>query len=120
MSPFKKVFTFIPMSILAVIMFYPFTLMIEQSFESKEQFRDAPGHSLASWEKLFTVMPIGRQLANSVIVCFGAITIILLLSSFAGFGLAKLTFRGTPFFPWNSWCVVGSATLYYHSSIRQH
>jgi len=63
------------MGILAVIMFYPFTFMVEQSFKSKEQFLGAPGHSFASWQKLFTVMPIGTQLLNSVIVCFGAIAI---------------------------------------------
>jgi ABC-type glycerol-3-phosphate transport system permease component len=114
MSTIKKFFIFISMSILGIIMFYPFTFMIEQSFKSKEQFLGAPGHSLASWQKLFTVMPIGRQLANSLFVCFGAIAIILLLSSFAGFGLAKLTFRGTPFYFLG---IVGAMLIPLHSII---
>ncbi len=102
------------MGILAVIMFYPFTFMIEQSFKSKEQFLGAPGHSFSSWQKLFTVMPIGTQLLNSVIVCFGAIAIILIFSAFAGFGLAKLTFRGTPYFFLG---IVGAMLIPLHSII---
>lgn len=102
------------MGILAVIMFYPFTFMIEQSLKSKEQFLGAPGHSFASWQKLFTVMPIGKQLLNSVIVCFGAIAIILIFSAFAGFGLAKLTFRGTPYFFLG---IVGAMLIPLHSII---
>lgn len=102
------------MGILAVIMFYPFTFMIEQSLKSKEQFLGAPGHSFASWQKLFTVMPIGTQLLNSVIVCFGAIAIILIFSAFAGFGLAKLTFRGTPYFFLG---IVGAMLIPLHSII---
>lgn len=95
-------------------MFYPFTFMIEQSLKSKEQFLGAPGHSFASWQKLFTVMPIGTQLLNSVIVCFGAIAIILIFSAFAGFGLAKLTFRGTPYFFLG---IVGAMLIPLHSII---
>ena len=102
------------MSVLALIMFYPFIFMIEQSFKSKEQFLGAPGHSFPSWQKLFTVMPIGKQLLNSVIVCFGAITIILIFSAFAGFGLAKLTFRGTPYFFLG---IVGAMLIPLHSII---
>lgn len=102
------------MSVLAIIMFYPFTFMIEQSFKSKEQFLGAPGHSFASWAKLFTIMPIGRQLFNSIVVCFGAIFIILILSTFAGFGLAKLTFRGTPYFFLG---IVGAMLIPLHSII---
>ena len=86
---FRKAFTFASMSVLAIIMAYPFIFMIEQSFKSKAQFLGEPGHSFVSWEKLFTIMPVGRQLLNSILVCSGAIAIILVLSTLAGFGLAK-------------------------------
>lgn len=93
----KRSFTFIVMSLLAVIMLYPFAFMINTSFKSKEQFLGDAGHSIISWQKILTVLPVGRQLFNSTIVCIGAITIILAVSSLAGFALAKLTFRYSPF-----------------------
>ncbi|MEK6648990.1 MAG: carbohydrate ABC transporter permease [Actinomycetota bacterium] len=94
----KRGLTFVIMSLLAVVMLYPFVFMINTSFKSKEQFLGAAGHSIASWQKILTVMPVGRQLLNSTIVCVGAITIILAVSSLAGFALAKLTFRFSPVF----------------------
>ena len=95
-------------------MAYPFIFMIEQSFKSKAQFLGEPGHSFASWEKLFTIMPVGRQLLNSILVCSGAIAIILVLSTLAGFGLAKLTFKGTPYFFLG---IVGAMLIPLHSVI---
>ena len=94
----KRGLTFVIMSLLAVVMLYPFVFMINTSFKSKEQFLGAAGHSIASWQKILTVMPVGRQLLNSTIVCVGAITIILAVSSLSGFALAKLTFRFSPVF----------------------
>lgn len=93
---FGKFFTFLLMCLLAFIMLYPFAFMISTSFKSKAQFFGAPGHSILSWEKVFTALPVGRQLINSTIVCAGAILIILIVSSLAGFALAKLTFRLSP------------------------
>jgi len=92
----KRSLTFVIMSLLAAVMLYPFVFMINTSFKSKEQFLGAAGHSITSWQKILTVLPVGRQLFNSTIVCIGAITIILAVSSLAGFALAKLTFRYSP------------------------
>lgn len=92
----KNTVTFVIMSLFALIMFYPFIFMVNTSFKSKAQFLGEPGHSLTSWKKLFTAMPVGRQLLNSTIVCAGAISIILIVSTMAGFALAKLTFRYSP------------------------
>lgn len=64
--------------------------MISASFKSNQQFLGAPGRSIESWQKLFTAMPVGRQLLNSTIVCLGAIFIILIVSTMAGFALSKL------------------------------
>lgn len=92
----RRGLTFVIMSLLAVVMLYPFAFMINTSFKSKEQFLGAAGYSIASWQKILAVMPVGRQLLNSTIVCAGAITIILIVSSLAGFALAKLAFRYSP------------------------
>jgi ABC-type glycerol-3-phosphate transport system permease component len=92
----KRIVTFVIMSLLAVVMLYPFIFMINTSFKSNAQFLGVAGHSFASWHKIVSVLPVGRQLLNSTIVCAGAIAIILAVSSLAGFALAKLTFRFSP------------------------
>lgn len=94
---FKKWLTLIVMTAFAVVMLYPFVFMIGTSFKSNAQYLGAKGYSLASWEKLTTALPIGRQLLNSTLVCAGSIVIILTVSSLAGFALAKLRFRSASF-----------------------
>ena len=93
----KKIMIFTLMVLLAIGMLYPFIYMIDNSLKSKEQFFGAPGHSTSSWAKLFSTLPVGRQLLNSTIVCAGAIIIILFVSTLAGFAVAKLQSRITPF-----------------------
>ncbi len=89
----KRTLTFLLMSAFAVVMLYPFAFMLNTSFKSKAQFFGAPGHSLSAWKKIFSVIPVGRQLLNSTVVCIGAISIILVVSTLAGFALAKLHYR---------------------------
>jgi multiple sugar transport system permease protein/raffinose/stachyose/melibiose transport system permease protein len=86
----KEISIFLTMSLFAVVMIYPFIFMINTSFKSNPQFLGSSGHSLASWQKLFHAMPVGRQLLNSTIVCMGAILLILIVSTMAGFALSKL------------------------------
>jgi len=92
----KVITVFISMCVLAIVMLYPFVFMINTSFQSKAQFFGAPGHSTASWGKLFTTLPVGQQLLNSTLVCAGAISIILLVSTMAGFAIAKMRSKATP------------------------
>ena len=94
----KRASIFVVMSVLGIVMFYPIAYMINTSFKSNAQFLGSSGHSLASWQKIFQVLPVGRQLLNSTIVCTGAIAIILAVSALAGFALAKLTFRFSSLF----------------------
>lgn len=95
-------------------MIYPFYFMINTSLKSKAQYFGAPGHSLDSWRKLFTAMPVGQQLLNSTLVCFCAIALILVFATTAGFGLAKLKFKGTPYFFLG---IVGAMLIPLHSII---
>jgi len=94
----KNLITFISMCILAVVMLYPFVFMINTSFKSKAQFFGAPGHSTASWGKLFQTLPVWKQLLNSTLVCAGAISIILVVATMAGFAIAKMRSKATPVF----------------------
>ena len=90
----RRVILFLIMTAGAIIMFYPFWFMIDASFKSTAQFRGAEGHSFDSWAKLFDILPVGQQLANSTIVCVLALTIIVAVSTSAGFAFAKLRYRG--------------------------
>ena len=89
----RRVILFLVMAAGAFIMFYPFWFMIDASFKTNAQFRGAEGYSFASWAKLFDILPVGQQLANSAIVCVLALIIIVAVSTTAGFAFAKLRYR---------------------------
>jgi ABC-type glycerol-3-phosphate transport system permease component len=85
--------TFAAMTLIAVIMLYPFYFMIETSLKSENQFTNGGGFSFSSWTQLAGALPWARELLNSTIVCLAAIVIILVVASPAGFAFAKLRFR---------------------------
>jgi multiple sugar transport system permease protein/raffinose/stachyose/melibiose transport system permease protein len=83
------------MVVIAIIMFYPFWYMGDNSFRNQAQFDQQSGHSLAGWTQLFQTLPVVHELVSSTIVCAAAIAIILLVSTTAGFAFAKLRYRGS-------------------------
>jgi ABC-type glycerol-3-phosphate transport system permease component len=83
------------MVLIAVVMMYPFWYIIDNAFRSSGQFDRQAGHSLSGWKQLFANLPVGGQLLNSTVVCTGAIAIILVVSTTAGFAFAKLRYRGS-------------------------
>jgi magnesium-transporting ATPase (P-type) len=83
------------MVVIAVVMFYPFWYMGDNSFRSQTQFDRQSGHSLTGWTQLFQDLPVVHQLVSSTIVCAAAIVIILIVSTTAGFAFAKLRYRGS-------------------------
>lgn len=83
------------LSIIGVIMLYPFFFMVQASFRSSTQFLVGTGFSLQSWQQLFEAIPILRQMLNSTIVTAGAIAIIFAVSTTAGYAFSKLAFRGS-------------------------
>ena len=85
---------FLILVLVAVVMLFPFAYMAIASFQSKVQFQTESGYSLDSWEGLFDALPVVQQLVNSTIVTLVAVSIILLVSSMAGFAFAKLGFPG--------------------------
>lgn len=91
----KQIWIFVVMTLFAVIMIYPFIFMINTSFKSKAQFLGESGHSMLSWHKLFTALPVGRELLNSTVICAGSILIILIVSTMAGYSLSKLRSRAS-------------------------
>ena len=89
-----RVLIFIVLSIVAVVMLYPFYFMINTSFRSFQQYQTKIGHSLSSWIALFQNLPVGQELLNSAIVTIGAIVLILIVSTMGGYAFAKLQYKG--------------------------
>jgi multiple sugar transport system permease protein/raffinose/stachyose/melibiose transport system permease protein len=83
------------MIVIAIVMFYPFWYMGDNSFRNQAQFDRQSGHSLAGWTQLFRNLPVVQELVSSAIVCVAAIAIILIVATTAGFAFAKLRYRGS-------------------------
>jgi ABC-type glycerol-3-phosphate transport system permease component len=84
---------FVIMMIVAVIMLYPFWVMIYTSLKSEAQFLGGSGFSWISWSSLTSVIPIGQEVLSSTIVCAASILLILIVGLPAGFAFSKLRFR---------------------------
>jgi ABC-type glycerol-3-phosphate transport system permease component len=84
---------FVVMMIVAVIMLYPFWVMIVTSLKSEAQFLAGSGFSWLSWSNLTSVIPVGQEVLSSTIVCSASIFVILLVGLPAGFAFSKLRFR---------------------------
>jgi len=84
---------FVIMMIVAVIMLYPFWVLIYTSLKSEAQFLGGSGFSWISWSSLTSVIPIGQEVLSSTIVCAASILLILIVGLPAGFAFSKLRFR---------------------------
>jgi len=86
---------FVTMLGVAVVMLYPFWFMITTSLHTEAQYEAGHGSSIDSWRQLNSVLPVGQELLNSTIICACSIGIILVVSLCAGYGFAKLRYRGS-------------------------
>ena len=93
----NKTVLFLSMIVVAGVMLYPFYFMLNNGSRTQTQFEQQSGHSLDSWTQLLHELPVLRQLLNSTLICAVAITIILAVSTTAGFSFAKLTYRASGF-----------------------
>ena len=92
-----KVAMFLALVLVTVVMLYPFQYMVVNSLRSEQQYLLGRGFSLSSWPALFSALPVGQELFNSMLIATAAILLILTCSSAAGFAFAKLAFRGRGF-----------------------
>lgn len=83
------------MVLIAVVMLYPFWVMIFTSLKSEAQFLSGGGFSWLSWSSLSSTIPVGQEVLSSTIVCSASIFIILLVGLPAGFAFSKLRFRAS-------------------------
>ena len=81
------------MVVVAIIMLYPFWVMVITSLKSEAQFLSGGGFSWLSWSSLTKVIPVGQEVLSSTIVCSSSIFIILCVGLPAGFAFSKLRFR---------------------------
>ena len=88
-----RVLLFVLMVIIAVVMFYPFWFMLSASFKTQKQYMSGSGFSLDSWRRLGETLPVAQQTMNSLVVCTLSITVIVAVSTMAGFAFAKLRYR---------------------------
>lgn len=86
---------FVAMTLVAVVMLYPFWVMIGISLKSEAQFLSGGGFSWLSWKNLSATIPIGQEVLSSTIICTVSILIILLVGLPAGFAFSKLRFRSS-------------------------
>jgi multiple sugar transport system permease protein/raffinose/stachyose/melibiose transport system permease protein len=77
----------------AVVMLYPFWVMIFTSLKSEAQFLSGGGFSWLSWSSLTATIPVGQEVLSSTIVCSASILVILLVGLPAGFAFSKLRYR---------------------------
>ncbi len=88
---------FVILSVVVVVMLFPFVFMVVTSFRSYDQYLTGEGFSLDSWGVLFDAIPVAQQLVNSTIVTMSSVGLIIVVSTTGGFAFAKLGFRGSSF-----------------------
>lgn len=86
---------FLVMVGVAIVMLYPFGVMIVTSLKSEAQFLNGSGFSWLSWKTLSATIPVGQEVVSSTIVCSVSIFVILLVGLPAGFAFSKLRFRAS-------------------------
>ncbi|MGA7836020.1 MAG: carbohydrate ABC transporter permease [Acidimicrobiales bacterium] len=86
---------FVVMIGIAIVMLYPFWVMIVTSLKSENQFLAGGGFSWLSWKDLSSTIPVLQEVLSSTIVCSASILVILLVGLPAGFAFSKLRFRAS-------------------------
>ncbi len=89
----NRALTYALLGVLTVVLLYPIYFMVRTSFQSIDQFQAGGGFSVVSWHGLFGALPVWRELFNSTLISVTAVTIILLVSSMAGYAFGVLRYR---------------------------
>lgn len=90
----------VPMFLLALATVYPLLFTVNVAMKTRRDYvldRFSPAGTLR-WENIetaWTSVGMGRYLVNTLVVVTGAVALLLLLGSMAGFALSRLRFRGS-------------------------
>jgi ABC-type glycerol-3-phosphate transport system permease component len=88
------------MTIIAIVMFYPFLWLVFSSFKTKADIVALPIHLLpARWvtdgyQVVWSQTSLGRAYVNSIVLCIMACASVLFTSSLGGYAFARLSFPG--------------------------
>lgn len=88
---------------LLLVVLFPLIWLIAGSFKVEKQILAYPPtilgtkHSLKSFIRIFTSIPMGTYLKNTVIFAFSSTALSLLFDSMAGYAFARLKFKGKNF-----------------------
>lgn len=88
------------MSLIGLVMFFPFFWMITSSFKSSQEVLQYPPTLLPgewhfeNYRRVFTQVPFARYMLNSAIVAVTVTAVSLFIHAMAGYALATLRFRG--------------------------
>jgi multiple sugar transport system permease protein len=99
-NPVRQAILYTAVTIVALLMLLPFAWVLAGSFKTQAEFFSDPGAWLprsldpTNYIQLFASKGFGGYLVNSLIVSCATVVANLVLSSMAGYALAKLRFRG--------------------------
>jgi multiple sugar transport system permease protein/raffinose/stachyose/melibiose transport system permease protein len=91
----SRMLMFLVLSIVVVIMLFPFVFMVTAAFRSYDQYIAGSGFSLDSWTGLLNDLPVVQELVSSTIVTAMSVSLIVVVSTAGGYAFAKLGFRGS-------------------------
>lgn len=97
-TTFSRVALYAVLVLAACAALVPFLWLLAATLKSSDDLFSytffSPRPTLVSFHDLFTTVPFGRYILNSVFVTCTTVTVQLFLSSLAGFALAKYQFKG--------------------------
>jgi ABC-type glycerol-3-phosphate transport system permease component len=94
----KKIVMYAALIIAAVTFIYPFIWMIGASLAPMHEIGKMtlwPSHpGFDNYRSMFSKIPIGRSLINSLLVAFFTTSLVMITGSMVGYALAKMQFKG--------------------------
>ena len=94
----KKIVMYAALIIAAVTFIYPFIWMIGASLAPMHEIGKMtlwPSHpGFENYRSMFSKIPIGRSLINSLLVAFFTTSLVMITGSMVGYALAKMQFKG--------------------------
>ena len=97
----KKTALYLPLTLWALLVLFPFYWMILTSVKGYGAYNSEAVPQLftlsptfANYQEVFTAVPLGRYLLNTVVFTLGTTALMLLVTVLAAFAFSRLSFRG--------------------------
>jgi len=99
----ERLLVYVLLMLVALISIYPFLWTLSTSFETTGGIFEFPPSLLPqdpSWRnyrEVFSLVPVGRQILNSLIICLAGVLGSVLVATLGAYPLAKMSFAGRNF-----------------------